>query len=111
MMVIFPYKYEGCWVFDDESVGLLQEPFVLGIDTMIDLLTADIPDAERGFKVLFSAAKFPGYTLRLEWKREDSGGNWYYSPDYQMEGWLCPALFKYFEEAPKEIYVRAEPIK
>jgi len=25
-----------------------------------------------------------------------------------MEGWLCPALFKYFEKAPKEIYVKAE---
>ena len=27
----------------------------------------------------------------------------------QMEGWLCPALFKYFDTAPKEIYVKAEP--
>jgi hypothetical protein len=25
-----------------------------------------------------------------------------------MEGWLCPALFKYFEVAPKEIYAKAE---
>jgi hypothetical protein len=27
-----------------------------------------------------------------------------------MEGWLCPALFKYFEKAPKEIYIKAEPM-
>ena len=27
---------------------------------------------------------------------------------YDSEGWLCPALFKYFKAAPKEIYVRAE---
>jgi hypothetical protein len=26
-----------------------------------------------------------------------------------MEGWLCPALFKYFPQAPAEIHVRAEP--
>lgn len=26
-----------------------------------------------------------------------------------MEGWLCPALFKYFDETPKETYVKAEP--
>ena len=26
-----------------------------------------------------------------------------------MEGWLCPALFKYFENAPEAIYVKAEP--
>jgi hypothetical protein len=27
-----------------------------------------------------------------------------------MEGWLCPALFKYFEEAPPELYVQADPV-
>ena len=31
------------------------------------------------------------------------------SPDFNMEGWLCPALFKYFDKAPSEIYVKAEP--
>jgi hypothetical protein len=24
-----------------------------------------------------------------------------------MEGWLCPALIKYFESPPKEIFVQA----
>jgi hypothetical protein len=28
-----------------------------------------------------------------------------------MEGWLCPALFKYFPEAPKKLYAKAEPLK
>ena len=28
----------------------------------------------------------------------------------KMEGWLCPALFKYFDKAPREIFVKAEPI-
>jgi hypothetical protein len=27
----------------------------------------------------------------------------------EIEGWLCPALFKYFESAPRELYGRAEP--
>ncbi len=40
---------------------------------------------------------------------QESGGTWYYSDHYKMEGWLCPALFKYFPTAPREIYVRAEP--
>jgi DNA polymerase III gamma/tau subunit len=25
-----------------------------------------------------------------------------------MEGWLCPALLKYFEEPPANIYFKAE---
>src|SRR5947207_6447443 len=28
-----------------------------------------------------------------------------------MEGWLCPALFRYFPSAPREIYVKVEPLK
>lgn len=27
-----------------------------------------------------------------------------------MEGWLCPALFLYFQSAPPLIYVRAEKL-
>jgi len=36
--LIFPYRYEGMWVFDDARVGLDKEPFVSGADTMIDVL-------------------------------------------------------------------------
>lgn len=109
LMVICPYKWEGQWVFDDAAVGLTREPFVAGIDTMIDKMTADIPNAKAGFRALFSADPFPGYSEKLEWRREESGGNWYYSDHYAMEGWLCPALFKYFPQAPRTIYVKAEP--
>ena len=71
--VIAPYKYEGMWVFDDPATGLVREPFVLGIDTMIDRLVASIPNAKAGFR--------------------------YYSRQFDIEGWLCPALFKYFDQA------------
>jgi hypothetical protein len=106
--VICPYKHEGLWVFDDPNVGLHHEPFVAGIDTMIDRLIENIPNAQQGFRLLFSPMPFPGYTVKLEWRRSEYGGNWYWSPDYQMEGWLCPALFKYFTEAPRELFGRAE---
>ena len=109
LMVIAPYRHNGMWVFDDPAVGLSREPFIAGIDKMIDKLVADIPNAERGWRAIFSASPFPGHEVKLEWRREESGGNWYYSDKYQMEGWLCPALFKYFSKAPREIYVRAEP--
>jgi len=106
--VITPYKYEGMWVFDDPRVGLTREPFVAGIDAMMDRLVASIPNADKGFRLLFSATPFPGYTVQLTWQREEYGGNWYHSPQFSMEGWLCPALFKYFDRAPLELYVRAE---
>ena len=111
LFVISPYRYNGSWVFDDPAVGLSREPFVSGIDTMIDRLTESIPNAEKGFRLLFSAGPFPGYAARIEWRRGEYGGNWYYSPDYKVEGWLCPALFKYFPKAPGEIYAKAEPAR
>ena len=106
--VIVPYKFEGMWVFDDPAVGLSREPFVAGIDTMIDRLVDSIPGAERGFRLAFSATPFPGHMVKLEWRREESAGNWYYCPQFDIEGWLCPALFKYFDKAPAELYGRAE---
>lgn len=108
LFVIAPYKHEGLWVFDDPAVGLVKEPFIAGIDTMIDKMVAHIPNADRGFRAIFSARPFPGGDFKLEWRREESGGNWYYSDQFKMEGWLCPALFKYFPAAPREIYVKVE---
>ena len=108
-MVIAPYRYNGTWVFDDPKAGLVREPFVSGVPEMIDVLVADIPDADKGFRLTFSAREFPGYQKKLTWVRGDSTGNWYRLEKPPMEGWLCPALFKYYREAPKELYVKADP--
>ena len=107
--VIEPYRYCGMWVFDDARVELVQEPFVSGADVLIDRAVANISDAEAGFLLLFSEHSFPGHQLRLEWRRADAEGNWYYSPEFGLEGWLCPALFKYFECAPNAIFVQVKP--
>jgi hypothetical protein len=110
ILVIAPYWHAGTWVFDDPDRGLDKEPFVMGVPTMIDDLVHDIPNARDGFRLLFSTAPFPGFQRRIEWVREDMAGNWYRADEPPMEGWLCPALFKFFEAAPQEIFVKAEPI-
>lgn len=104
--VIHPYKHKGQWVFDDERVDLIKEPFISGADVIMDHFTQNIPGAENGFTLLFSSAPFPGYAAMFERRREEYEGNWYYSPDLDMEGWLCPALFKYFDQAPNRLYVQ-----
>lgn len=119
MMVIFPYKKDGTWMFDDEDKGLKSEPFVLGMSSIIDeTVTTMIPNASKGFKLIFSTNKFPRYIICLEIVIEESmerhGGNWYQvvdGPDLLKGrvGWLCPAMFKYFPRAPKYIYVKCEP--
>jgi hypothetical protein len=113
IMAIAPYWLErlGTWVFDDPMVDLSQEPFVSGVPEIIDFLVRDILDARSGFRLLFSAAPFPGYQKRLVWQREEFGGNWYAGDDPPMEGWLYPALFRYFDEAPRGLFVKAEAKK
>jgi len=62
--VIVPYRHASTWVFDDPRVGLSQEPFVSGIPEMIDTLVGNIPNAEKGFRLLFASAPFPGYQIK-----------------------------------------------
>ena len=110
IMVILPYKYQGLWVFDDATVGLVREPFIAGADAIIDkaLEQKGIKNGANGFRLLFSVHPFPGYDFEFEWNRAGDGGNWYYARAFDMEGWLCPALLKYFETAPKRIYAKFE---
>jgi hypothetical protein len=104
LFVIAPYWYNGTWVFDDKAAGLNREPFVAGVPEMIDVLVKDIPNAKEGFRLTFSAKPFPAHEYKLTWLRGDQTGNFYQLDDPPMEGWICPAMFKYYREAPKELY-------
>jgi hypothetical protein len=108
--VITPYWYSGTWVFDDPAVDLIREPFVSGVPEMINVLVEEIRDARDDFRLTFSHLPFPGHQRKLDWLREEAGGHWYCSDQDDMEGWLCPALFKYYDDAPPELYVRADPV-
>ena len=109
IMVIRPRYRQGCWTFSDSGTDLIDEPFVGAVNNMIDHLTRNIADARNGFRMTFSANPFPGWQEKLTWLRadENNAGNWYWSDAIQAEGWLCPALFRYFDKAPAEIYVQA----
>ncbi len=80
-----------------------------GADLLIDLATEGFESPEKGFRMVFSAGAFPGAGLRLEWRRAEMGGNVYFCEALGSEGWLCPALLKYFEAPPAEIYVQVRP--
>ena len=120
IMKVHPYKHEGYWVFDDKDTGLVKEPFVAGMPRIIDLMIEmnGIEDAKDGFTALFSSEPFPDTDLELEWVRKEYDGNWYkmkfdvvLNKEDEWEGWLCPALFKYFNKTPKHIYAKFEEKK
>lgn len=113
--VITPDKKNGVWAFDDASVGLVREPFVSGMPEILDYLVRNIPNADAGFGLLFSDREFPGYNMRLSKATTEAGGTWYITYIKHadgaigiMQGWLCPALFLYYEAAPEQLYLQAQ---
>lgn len=101
--VIKPYKYHGQWVFDDSGKGLVKEALVAGIDIMLDMMCKKLGTED--IVAVFSDKFFPTANLRIDHVRPDIVGNWYKSLELGIEGWLCPALFKYFPTAPDKIYI------
>ena len=77
---------------------------------MIDALVAGIPNADKGFRLTFSSKPFPDFQKKLTWVRGDMDGNFYKIDDPPMEGWICPAMFRYYDKAPPELYVKADPL-
>ena len=75
---------------------------------MFGIARKGIANAAEGFLMLFSADPFPGADMQLEWVREESGGNVYRWE--QREGWLCPALLRYFDAAPTRIFVQLKEL-
>jgi len=49
---------------------LVQKLFIVGSPQLIDKLVADIPNADKGFRLTFSAQEFPGYGDKLVWKKK-----------------------------------------
>lgn len=109
IFVIKPYRYNDMWVFDDPSRGLSKEPFVAGADRMIDRATSGIRNAEQGFVLIVSAGDFPDAQIVLEWVRPEGDGNVYRWAEAEMEGWLCPALLKFFDTPPDRLYIEVRP--
>jgi hypothetical protein len=115
-LTLYPYLLRDTWVFDDQRTHLHEEAFVLGATEALTRLVEikEIPKASRGFSLTFSGDAFDGHDAILEWLYEDPSavGNWYATTlaEERFELWLCPALLCYFEEAPRRIFLRAEPL-
>lgn len=107
---IMPYQaQDGEWVFDDGRVGLVEEPLLRGTDRLINVATAAVGIATpgEGFRLQFADCPFDGWQYRVNFMSADEelGGNWYFSPDFGIRHWLCPALFLYYPQAPAVLYV------
>ncbi len=93
----------GIWAFTDPAVNLVNEPFVGETNEILDFYA----EGKSEMTLLFSAVPFPSHQIMFE-KVPDGGGlgATYYDAVTKTRGWLCPALFKYFDVAPDYLFVK-----
>jgi hypothetical protein len=116
VLALHPYLLLGHWVFDDARTGLKEEAFVGGMTEMISRVVSavGIANSEKGFRLLFSDKPFVGHMVSIQ---KVPGGSKEEGNNYrgnilgeEMTGWLCPALYLYFTEAPDELFMRVEAL-
>ena len=104
IITIKPYWHNGTWLFDDPVRGWWAKPFLDQTPEMVDrmLRQAQLPP-KQSFVLTFADSDWAGVGHRfiLDWVRENSRGHWYRWSG--VEG-LYPALLRYFDAPPKQIY-------
>ena len=108
LYIIEIYKYMQYWAFDYPELNIYKEGLVEGIDTIIDIAVKDFKDPNNGFICMFSKNPFPNYQIKLELKIRGNNvdGNTYHCPELNIDGWLCPCLYNFFDIEPDTIYLK-----
>lgn len=102
LFTVFPYKKNGGWYMDDESKGIILEPFVGGADTLLDV----VANGKHELTAVFSNQPFKGYDFVAEKRGGDEFGTDYYSEKHNHEFWLCAVLFQYINPSPEKLYIQ-----
>ena len=115
IMILITYWKHGTWCFTDANTGLVDEAFVGGADKQISYLVKkyNIVNPEAGFKIFISETWFPDCEFITHISPDNYGSGNYYryvDGDTVIDGWYCPALFRYFPTAPEKIYCKVESL-
>ena len=103
------YKCDGLWCFDAPNLGLSAEPFVDGMDVIIDRMHSQMPPGVEKPVLLFSETIFSTGEQLFWMETEDRAGepwNRYSCPALDLDGWLCPSLLMFFQNPPAILYAR-----
>ena len=90
------------FAFDDDVTGLIREPFIGGANYHLDKFAGE----KNSCTVAFSNNKIPEYDVKLVLQDTDAYNGSNYDDEDGRNVWLCPSLFKYFDPAPEEIYIK-----
>jgi hypothetical protein len=102
-MTIEPYRIGNMqFAFDDPVTGLVREPFIGNANYHLDKFAGK----RNNCSIAFSSTPIPDYDVKLELLDTHiiMGSN--YKDEEDRTVWLCPALFKYFKDAPQYLYIK-----
>jgi hypothetical protein len=107
---IEPYWTGRTSAFDFPKIGLLSEPFIAGLNTILTKLAQEHlgiePREGTKFQLIFSCQEFPGFHLRCQRRDSEFSGYWYIT-EHKDWGWFCPTMNKFFvNRFPEEIYMK-----
>lgn len=136
MFFISAYRQGNTWLFDDESRGILREPFVMGASELIQkYLDKKGIKKRKNVPLVFSTEEFPGaevvltctekcyptkfigYTQKrvadkvvdVSLREPDTTiepTSAWYTDQEGHTCWLCPAQLKFFGEVADTIYAK-----
>jgi hypothetical protein len=108
IFILYPKRSSfGVWSFDDDTRGLVNEPFVGETNKLLDMMAK-----ESGYSLednpqvalLFSDDNFPESQCSLVLRETSNSGSTYIDLKRKLTPWLCPAMFKYFKNAPSNLF-------
>lgn len=118
ILELFVYKDERFrWVFDDSENGLSQEPFVAGMNLVIDYLVESLPNKGlNGFHLYmreFIAGADADNAIELSHHSSLNHpiigqSNYYWCKHLKIKAWLCNNLYKYISETPQVLQIWAK---
>ena len=106
---VFAHHSHGMWVFSDADHEINSEPFVDGMDVILDHVSGRIPrtvDSVASVWFSFSdLALFDADDSYVLVREEPMQGGYYYRLEgTDLRGWICPVALKYFPTHPERIY-------
>ena len=111
-VTLYPYRTAGRWVFDVVADDVRTQ-LPVGLDALIDELTASIAGAEGGVALTLALQRgdAPAAELALKSSTDVLGWRLYEARATKTMGFASPALLHYFPETPETLYVSAEAMR
>ena len=100
------WREKDTWYFDDKEKGIEREPFVSGSSEIITTMKMYLGIKTKKVRIQFSDEEDFEYRFVLDHEEyKELNWNLYRDRLFKMRGWLCPVLYRYFDEAPKILYL------